>query len=194
MGNKSEMRRILLGLLFVALVFSHNWVEEPATRNGNTDSQNQPCPVAYGDSTTAPLKFTLAEGPKDSDPSLSVTWTDNHAGNHEIFIVTRSDEGNLENMGSDDAGVYYYKQVAADSGVDKQSITIPFDEEVFTSGEYVIQYRWAGYRNCIDMWLMQPAPKGCTPCSDLRNCLARRCYSCHCRCCRILRLPQDQTN
>lgn len=127
---------LFASLCLLTGVSSHNWMEMPASRNGNTDSTSSPCPAG----TDADEPNVLVE----LDYAFTVQWTTNHGGDHFVKIAPLSAESNLESLTSvtDDEDLIFYQTY--DVSVPSAEVTI---SDVLP-GFYVLQYGWSNYRNC----------------------------------------------
>jgi hypothetical protein len=128
----------MLSLLFLTSCNAHNWMTNPATRNGNTDSTTGPCPTGT-DPSVANFQVEL-------DQPFDVSWTVNHDGDHWVKVAPLSMEASLETMATSDLVFYQTYENSVPSG----SITISGVLE----GQYVLQYGWSNYRNCATVQVM----------------------------------------
>jgi len=135
--------------VFIGLTYAHNWMTSPVSRDGNQASTTIPCD---GTNPTNPRTNVVGNAP------YSVTWTVNHptdSATYDLYVVPKGQESTLEGLSASG-----FQHVTADIPSSEGGTSITLTPNNFPPGDYVLQFRWAGWRNCADITITIDPPTG----------------------------------
>jgi len=138
---------MMLAFALVAFCSAHNWMDMPASRNGNTASTAKPCPTGTNPSDANVLV--------ELNQAFTVSWSTNHGGDHFVKMAPLSAESTIESLTTvstvaNPTDLLVYETFAVD--VPSTQVTIT---DANLPGLYLLQYGWSGYRNCATIQVFE---------------------------------------